>query len=59
MARPVLKKTEKALALLDKPHPKYPNRNFTVFEAAAKYGVGLTTMYRHINKSKQQGEKND
>lgn len=55
MARPVLKKTEKALALLDKAHPKYPARNYTVFEAAAKYGVGLTTMYRHINK-KTQGE---
>lgn len=48
MSRPVMKKTQKALKLLETIHPKYPTRLYTVFEAAAKTGTALSTIYRHI-----------
>lgn len=53
MARPVLKKTMQALALLEKIHPKYPERLYTVWEAAKKYDVPLTTIYRHLRKKEE------
>lgn len=53
MARPVLKKTTQALALLEKIHPKYPERCYTVWEAAKKYDVPLTTIYRHLKKKQE------
>lgn len=60
MARTLSKNTIKALNLLDKPHPKYPNRRYTPYEAAQKTGVGLSTIYRHIKKQLgQPAEQNE
>lgn len=50
MGRTLSKNTIKALDLLDKPHPKYPNRRYTPYEAAQKTGVGLSTIYRHTKQ---------
>lgn len=59
MTRPVLKKTEKALALLEQIHPKYPTRHYTVFEAATKYKVGLATIYRHLKKKELAAQQQE
>jgi hypothetical protein len=56
MARPVLSKTKKAMALLDKVHPKYPDRRYTVFEAAAKTSVALSTIYRQLKNQEKAAE---
>ena len=50
MARPVAKRTEKAMKMLVTVHPKYPTRRYTVFEAASRTGVALSTIYRQIKK---------
>lgn len=57
MSRPVLKKTIQALELLDKIHPKFPSRTYTVWEAAKKYDVPLTTIYRHLKKKQELSDQ--
>ena len=57
MTRPILKKTKKALALLETFHPKYPNRFYTVFEAAAKTGTALSTIYRHLKLAEEKAKE--
>lgn len=53
MPRTISKHTQKALALLDKVHPKYTNRRYTIYEAAKKAGVGLSTLYRNIKRKEE------
>lgn len=57
MTRPILKKTQKALSLLETFHPKYPHRFYTVFEAAAKTGTALSTIYRHLKIAEEKAKK--
>lgn len=57
MARPILKRTKKALALLETIHPKYPSRFYTVFEAAKKTGTPLSTIYRHKQIAEEKAKK--
>jgi hypothetical protein len=48
MPRTISKHAQKALDLLEKEHPKYPNRKYKPVEAAKKCGIGLSTLYRNI-----------
>lgn len=52
MAPPIDKRTKRAAVLLQTPHPKHPERTYTVAEAAKKTGVARSTIYRHIEKHK-------
>lgn len=53
MPTPLSKAAERAVKLLDKRHPKFPHRCYTITEAAAKAGVARTTLYRHIKRLDQ------
>lgn len=54
MPAPISKAALRAIKLLSQPHPKHPQRNYTISEAAKKTGVARSTIYRH--QAKQQGE---
>lgn len=59
MARPILKRTKKALMLLETIHPLYPHRLYTVFEAATKTGTPLSTIYRHLKIAEEKAKNHD
>lgn len=50
MAPPIDKRAQRALKLLSTPHPKHPERFYTVAEAAKKTGAARATIYRHQAK---------
>lgn len=55
MAPPIDKRTLRAAALLKTQHPKFPERSYTITEAAKKTGIARSTLHRHLNpKAKVQ-----
>lgn len=55
MPAPISKATLRAVKLLETPHPKNPQRCYTIAEAAKKTGVARSTIYRH--QAKQGAEQ--
>lgn len=56
MPYPLKKATLRAEKLLSTPHPKHPERMYTMAEAAEKAGINRSTIYRHMWK--KEGRKN-
>lgn len=54
MAPPTDKRTLRAAALLKTPHPKHPERMYSVAEAVKKTGIARSTLYRHIKPKEQK-----
>ncbi len=54
MPPPIDKRTIKAAALLKMPHPKHPERTYTMAEAAEKMGINRSTVFRHIKREQEK-----
>lgn len=57
MAPPIDKRTLRAERLLETPHPKHPERSYSVTEAAKKTGIARSTLYRHVARKQKTQEK--